>query len=54
MDYDDVWVDQLIFGTKICSTCGAEWPRNSEHFQRDGNNPDGLKATCKACMRVRA
>ena len=52
MDYDDAWVDRMIFGEKICRKCLTPWPRNSEHFQRDGNNADGLKATCKDCMRV--
>lgn len=49
--FDDFDVDALLFGLRSCSRCGAEKPANSEHFPRDNSGEDGLKGTCRECVR---
>ena len=45
------FVDELLFGTKVCPCCGQTKIRNSEHFARDTQRTDGLTPTCRVCRR---
>jgi hypothetical protein len=53
LDYDELFVDTLLFGSKFCRTCRIAKPKSSEHFDRDASNDDGLHAECKPCRRER-
>lgn len=35
---------------KFCTKCGAEYPRNTEFFQRCAKSADGLSWRCKSCL----
>jgi hypothetical protein len=43
-------IDFMLFGPRTCTTCGAVYPANTEHFGRDATRSDGLKSSCKACV----
>lgn len=38
--------------TKACSQCKEEKPRTPEYFNRHKNAKDGLKPTCKECIKI--
>ena len=40
----------IAVGTKTCSRCRAEKPRDVEHFHRCAEAKDGLNAWCKPCQ----
>jgi len=50
---DDLWIDELLFGTRRCAGCGRRLPANTEHFHRDKHEPDGLKRECRRCCSAR-
>ncbi|WP_110709267.1 hypothetical protein [Salinicola sp. CR57] len=35
--------------TKICVSCGEDFPADREFFYGDRRQPDGLRSTCKGC-----
>jgi hypothetical protein len=51
-DYDSDFTDRLIFGEKLCPTCEVRKPRNSECFQKDAENDDGLHRECRECRNA--
>lgn len=51
---DDMDIEVLLFGTKICSSCGCEYPASSEYFSRDESRIDGLTSACRACRSARS
>lgn len=42
-------IDALIFGVKVCSSCGLPKARNSEQFASDATTKDGLTYVCREC-----
>lgn len=34
-----------------CSTCGCEYPRTDEYFNRHPSTADGLRPDCKVCQQ---
>jgi hypothetical protein len=42
-------IAQTKVHTKRCSRCKEEKPADTDHFQRDRHNHDGLTYACKAC-----
>lgn len=48
-DYDDVFVDLLIFGGVECSSCHRVLPKTPEHFVVDRTQASGLTLQCRAC-----
>lgn len=51
-EYDDLFVDTLLFGTKVCVRCGCELPANTERFARDRATGDGLSIACRRCRNA--
>lgn len=51
-DYDELFVDTLLFGLKVCPTCETPKPRNSEHFGQDVSTADELNYQCRECCNV--
>ena len=47
-------VDFLLFGTKVCSGCGASLPACSDFFVHDQKNRDGLTSACRTCRNRRS
>jgi len=43
-----------MMGTKRCSRCGRELPRDEEHFHKQRKSKDGLNSRCKECSKERA
>lgn len=37
--------------TKVCTSCGKEFPATLEYFRKDKRTPTGLGARCKGCAR---
>ena len=50
---EELWIDELLFGTRRCAGCGRRLPANTEHFHRDKHEPDGLKRECRRCCSAR-
>jgi len=53
-EYDDMFIDLMLFGGKVCSHCGRTLPANTERFNRDHTEPDGLTVTCRQCRAASA
>lgn len=51
-DYDSDFTDFLIFGSYLCPTCEVKKPRNSEHFQKDVQQDDGMHRECRECRNA--
>jgi len=49
LDYDAEFTDALLFGEKVCSSCGRKRPKCSPHFAQDASKDDGLKSQCSDC-----
>ena len=49
LDYDEFFVDSMLFGTKVCPQCQAEKPLSAEHWHHDSSTDDGFSACCKEC-----
>jgi len=50
---DDLWIDELLFGTKVCARCRMTFPASTEYFHRDRYETDGLKRECRRCCSLR-
>lgn len=48
-EYDELFIDLLLFGEKTCTACGAKLPANREHFRHDRHSNDGLTSACHTC-----
>lgn len=54
-EYDAEFVDRLLFGEKVCATCGAVLPQSREHFTWSARRGvGGWKPSCKRCMAAKA
>jgi hypothetical protein len=51
---DAVYVGILLFGSRICTQCDAELPRNTDYFKADATRAGGLRSDCRRCARSRA
>ena len=51
-EYDEMFVDFLLFGEKTCTICGAKLPASKEHFGVWRKNADGLTAACRTCKNA--
>ena len=47
-------IDRLLFGEKRCPVCERDKPANSEHFNREVAETDGLTRICKDCRAAAA
>lgn len=52
-EYDEAFVDGLIFGEKTCQTCGAVWPRTAQYWTPNDTNADGYMVDCRPCRNKR-
>ncbi len=48
-EYDQQFVDGVLFGEKTCAVCGKSLPKTREHFTPDATCPDGFKRECRRC-----
>lgn len=48
----DVDRELLIFGGKVCSGCGHQWPASPDFFHRDDHEADELSHWCKGCRNL--
>ena len=48
--FDDT--DLLIFGAKTCDHCHAALPANTEQFNTDHHEVDGLTKACRDCRNA--
>ena len=46
-------VDIQIFGSRVCTRCGATLAANADFFPRDSYRVDGLHSWCRACKSER-
>jgi len=53
-EYDQEFIDDLLFGSKLCPACGCKRPACTTYWARDVHKPDGFKATCRSCVAARA
>ena len=52
-DMPEPWPpDFLLFGEKICDTCGRVLPRCATHFGLDASRGDGLSNNCRDCRNA--
>lgn len=49
-------IEYILMGRKVfkvCATCGAFLPRNSEYFYKRQHSNDGYSGSCKSCIKGR-
>jgi len=49
LDYDEFFIDSMLFGTKVCVRCRAEKPLSIEHWHHDRREDSGFSRWCKEC-----
>jgi hypothetical protein len=53
-EYDSDFTDRLLFGEKVCATCGVALPANREHFTWSAKRGRGnWKRSCKRCLAAK-
>lgn len=52
-EYEEAFIDALLFGEKPCPGCGRKLPRTRPYFSPDAKNRDGLTAACRDCRNAR-
>ena len=48
---DAVFVGVLLFGERVCSTCGDPLPANLDYFQSNKGHGGPLTYNCRRCRR---